>query len=100
MIVVYGLLLFTVVPLCRSTSRKRVLLDIQKWSPRLLFIGLVFLFIGINTLMLNVDSDESNPLIRWGWIIPGVFLIVMGLWLSIKMTRNWLSQRDSDGSAD
>jgi len=92
LVVAYGLLIYTVVQFFLPEERKRMLASLSSWNPRLLLIGLIFVYGGINGLVLNVLRQESDPLLRWGWLIVNVFLVISGLWVSTAMIRNWFSR--------
>lgn len=100
LVIGYGILLWMAAQFSRSEVRRRVRSDLSKWQPRILFLGLVLIYVGINALLSGPPLQESDSLVRWGHALMGVILIAMGLVFSINMIRNWWSRRDPDRGTD
>lgn len=99
LIIAGAIVLYMVGSISRSEGRKRLRSEFSEWRPRKLFVGLVALYGGLQILLVNVPLRGSDPLIRWGPPVLGVILIVIGFFMSVKMIRNWMSKRDSDGTS-
>ncbi|MFO7762236.1 MAG: hypothetical protein R6V61_00715 [Wenzhouxiangellaceae bacterium] len=103
MVVAYGMLLYMVViSLLRPDERKRFLSSLSEWRPRVLFLGLVLILVGASSPALDFIFQESESRVRWAHALLNLILLLMGLWFSGAMIRNWWSrnsERESDGSA-
>lgn len=97
LVIAGALLLYLAGAITGPAGRKRLRSEFSEWSPRHLYIGLLCFFGGVHTLVMNVPLHGSDPLVRWGVPVLGVTLIVIGFLMSMKMIRNWMSKRDSDG---
>ena len=102
MAVAYGILLYmAVIFLLRPDERKRFLSSLSEWRPRVLFVGLVLIYIGISSPGLKFVFLESEVGVRWAHALLNFILIAIGLWFSVAMIRNWWSRnsaRETDDS--
>lgn len=103
MVVAYGMLLYMVIAFfLLPDERRRFLSSLSEWHPRVLFLGLVLIHVGTSSLALGFIFQESESRVRWAHALLNLILIVMGLWFSGAMIRNWWSRdskRESDDNA-
>lgn len=101
MVVAYGMLLYMLIAFfLLPDERKRFLSSLSEWQPRVLFLGLVLIYVGTSSPILDFIFQESESRVRWAHALLNLILIVMGLWFSGAMIRNWWSQRDSKRESD
>lgn len=99
LVVAGALLLYLAGAIAGSEGKRRIRSEFSEWSPRHMYIGLVCFLVGVQIVIINVPPQGSDPLVRWGNPVLGAILVGIGFSISVKMIRNWMSKRDSDGSS-
>lgn len=99
LVIAGGLLLYLAGAIAGSEGKKRLRSEFSEWSPRHMYIGLVCFIIGVHTVVTNIPLEESDLLVRWGNLVLGVILSIIGFLISVKMIKNRMSKHDSNGSS-